>query len=143
MTSRTPTDDDKLDEALGDSFPASDAPANTVATGAHLGVEPAPTSDITVRDHREANRFETMVDGQVAFMSYERRPGAIVFVHTEVPEAFRRRGIGTQLVKAGIAAASAEGLRLVAQCPFVRAYLRRHDTSSHSSSGAGGPSWKK
>jgi predicted GNAT family acetyltransferase len=125
MTSRTPTEDDKLDEALEDSFPASDAPANTVATGAHLDVELAPTSEVAVRDHREANRFEAAVDGQVAFMTYERRPDEIVFVHTEVPESFRRRGIGTQLVKAGIAAARAEGLRVVARCPFVRAYLRR------------------
>jgi predicted GNAT family acetyltransferase len=133
MAYRTPTDDDKLDEALEDSFPASDAPSNTVATGAHLDVEPG-SSEVAVRDNREARRFEAVVDGQVAFMTYERRPDAIVFVHTEVPERFRRRGIGTQLVKAGIASARAEGLRLVAQCPFVRAYLRRHpggDASAH------------
>jgi predicted GNAT family acetyltransferase len=125
-TSRTPTDDDKLDEALEETFPASDAPANTVATGVHLDVESAPSSDIDVQDRREANRFETVVGGQVAYLSYERRPDAIVFLHTEVPESLRGRGIAARLAKAAITSARAEGLRLVAVCPYVRTYLRRH-----------------
>jgi predicted GNAT family acetyltransferase len=126
MTSRTPTDDDKLDETLEETFPASDAPANTVATGVHLDVESAPSSDVDVHDRREANRFETVVGGQVAYLSYERRPDAIVFLHTEVPESLRGRGIAARLAKAAVASARAEGLRVVAVCQYVRAYLRRH-----------------
>jgi predicted GNAT family acetyltransferase len=126
MTSRTPTDDDTLDETLEETFPASDAPANTVATGVHLDVETAPLSDVAVHDRREANRFETVVGGQVAYLSYERRPDAIVFLHTEVPESLRGRGIAARLAKAAVASARAEGLRVVAVCQYVRAYLRRH-----------------
>lgn len=126
MTSRTPTDDDTLDETLEETFPASDAPANTVATGVHLDVETAPLSDVAVHDRREANRFETVVGGQVAYLSYERRPDAIVFLHTEVPESLRGRGIAARLAKAAVASARAEGLRVVAVCQYVRTYLRRH-----------------
>src|SRR5262245_39558475 len=45
--------DDRLDETLEETFPASDAPANTIETG--IALEPGPE---TVHDNRSANRFE-------------------------------------------------------------------------------------
>jgi predicted GNAT family acetyltransferase len=80
----------------------------------------------TVRDDPEASRFELDVDGQVAFLEYRRRPGAIVLAHTEVPPAFRERGLASALAKAALEAARVEGLRVIATCPFVKAYLRKH-----------------
>jgi predicted GNAT family acetyltransferase len=47
-------------------------------------------------------------------------------VHTEVPPALRGRHLGDTLVKAAFDHARAERLRVVAVCPFVRAYLRKH-----------------
>jgi predicted GNAT family acetyltransferase len=82
--------------------------------------------DVEVHDNRAANRFELSIEGHMAVLDYERKDGAIVFTHTEVPEQFRGRGYGEQLVEAGVAAARAEGLRIVAVCPYVRAYLRTH-----------------
>ena len=84
------------------------------------------TSELVVRDHREASRFEAIIDGHIAFLQYERRPDALVFLHTEVPEMLRGRGIANQLAKVGLQFARAEGLPIVVQCPFVRAYLREH-----------------
>jgi predicted GNAT family acetyltransferase len=120
------TRDAKLDEALEETFPASDPPANTVETGVRLEIEPTRPPEVTVRDNSEASRFEAVVDGQVAVLQYERQPNAIVIVHTEVPESLRERGIGTRLVSAALEALRAEGLPLVVQCPFVRDYLRSH-----------------
>ena len=82
--------------------------------------------DVEVRDNRAANRFELEVEGALAVLEYERKDGAMVFNHTEVPGQFRGRGYGEILVKAGLDAARAEGLRIVAVCPYVRAYLRKH-----------------
>ena len=82
--------------------------------------------ETNVTDNRPASRFELEVDGQLAFLRYERRGGSLALVHTEVPEALRGRKIGDALARAGIEAARSEGLTLVAICPFVRAYLRRH-----------------
>lgn len=79
-----------------------------------------------VRDNRDAQRFELEQDGGVATLAYERRPGSIVLVHTEVPLALRGHGIGEALVNGALALARAEGLSVVAVCPFVRAYLKRH-----------------
>ena len=46
-----------------------------------------------------------------------------MIVHTEVP---LRGATGDVLVKAALDRAHAEGLRVVAVCPFARAYLRKH-----------------
>jgi uncharacterized protein len=89
-----------------------------------------PTPDVPVSDNRAANRFELAVDGQVAFLDYERTPDSLVFVHTEVPLALRGRHLGDVLVKAGLDAARREGLRIVAECPFVRSYLKKHPESA-------------
>jgi predicted GNAT family acetyltransferase len=86
----------------------------------------ADADEPDIRDNRAANRFEMSVDGALAVLEYERRDGALIFNHTEVPEQFRGRGYGEKLVEAGLAAARAEGLRIVAVCPYVRAYLRKH-----------------
>jgi predicted GNAT family acetyltransferase len=126
MTSGPPSDDDKLDEMLEETFPASDPPANTVETGIRLEPEPMRPSEHVVRDHHELNRFEAVVGGQVAFLQYQKRPDAFVLLHTEVPESLRGQGIASQLAKVGLQSARESGLPLVVLCPFVRAYLRQH-----------------
>jgi len=79
-----------------------------------------------VVDDRTASRFELKVDGETAFLVYERRSASLVLVHTEVPPALRGRHLGDILVKAAIAAASAEHLRVISACPFATAYIAKH-----------------
>ena len=79
-----------------------------------------------VVDNRGASRFELVVDGETAFLVYERTPRSLVLVHTEVPPALRGHHLGDILAKAAIDAAHAERLQVVAVCPFVKAYLARH-----------------
>ena len=122
MTARD-RNDDSLDETLDETFPASDAPGNTVETGIHLDGLPTPEAVI---DNREARRFELIVEGQTAFLNYERTPTSLVLVHTEVPVPLRGRHVADVLAKAAIDRAHAEGLQMIAVCPFVKAYLRRH-----------------
>lgn len=121
MTERE--DDDALDETIEETFPASDAPANTVETGVRVG----PAGGLPdVVDNREASRYELTVDGQIATIAYERRDDSITLLHTEVPAALRGHGVGSALVQGGLALARAEGRRLAVVCPFVRAWMRRH-----------------
>jgi predicted GNAT family acetyltransferase len=79
-----------------------------------------------VTDNRAARRFEVVVDGQTAFLAYERTPTSLVLVHTEVPPSLRGRHLADVLAKAAIDAGHAERLPIVALCPFVKAYLRKH-----------------
>jgi uncharacterized protein len=115
--------DRELDEALEETFPASDAPANTVETGTRVG--PVPLAQ-AVTDNREARRFELVVDGQTAVLTYERTPTSLVLVHTEVPPSLRGHHLADALAQAAIDAAHAERLQVVVVCPFVKAYLRKH-----------------
>jgi uncharacterized protein len=81
---------------------------------------------IKVRDNRDKEQFEVVVGNETAYLAYERSPGALVLIHTEVPPSFRGEGLGEALVKAALDAVHAEGLRIVPVCPFVKAYLRKH-----------------
>jgi predicted GNAT family acetyltransferase len=80
----------------------------------------------TVVDNRIDKRFEVTVDGQTAVLNYERTPRSLVLVHTEVPAALRGRHLADTLANAAIDRGHAEGLQIVAVCPFVKAYLRKH-----------------
>jgi len=126
---RTVDDDRDLDETLEETFPASDAPANTVETGVRVD---AFASLPPVTDNHEAHRFELTVAGETAVLNYERTGSSMVLVHTEVPPAVRGRHLADALAKAAIDRAHAEGLRVMAACPFVKAYMRRHPDSQRS-----------
>ena len=77
-------------------------------------------------DNTAASRFEMAVDGAVAFVEYERRPDAVVLVHTEVPEALGGRGVGSRLAKAVLERVREEGTKLVPRCEFIASYIERH-----------------
>jgi uncharacterized protein len=80
----------------------------------------------SVTDNRARSRFELRVNGDTAFLRYERTDDALTLIHTEVPPAFRGHHAGEALVKAALEAGRSAGLRIIALCPFVRAYMRNH-----------------
>jgi predicted GNAT family acetyltransferase len=77
-------------------------------------------------EHNEAlSRYEFTLDGQTGVLDYERLPGMLKLMHTEVPVSLRNQGFGGRLVETAIVAGRAEGLRIIAVCEFARAYMRR------------------
>jgi hypothetical protein len=62
----------------------------------------------------------------MAMAYYQLAPGVITFRHTEVPPEMSGHGVGSQLVRGALEAARARGLKVVARCPFVAAYLAKH-----------------
>jgi hypothetical protein len=51
-------------------------------------------------------------------------------VHTEIVPAFKGQGLGARLVAGALEDIRAQGLRVVAVCPYVRAYMRKHSESA-------------
>ena len=76
---------------------------------------------------REDVKFTVAVEGKtVGLAAFGDRDGQRVFSHTEVDEAYGGRGLATVLVSEALAATRAEGLRIVAVCPMVAAYVTKH-----------------
>ncbi len=86
------------------------------------------TPPIEIRENAERKRFEIdLGDGSFAFAEYNLIPGKIMFTHTEVPTAHGGKGIGSALIRAGLAAARERGLKVIPICPFFAAYMQRHE----------------
>jgi predicted GNAT family acetyltransferase len=76
---------------------------------------------------QESDRFSISVDGQkVGFTEYIDRDGQRVFPHTEVLDEFGGRGLATILVGEALQATRDAGLRIVAVCPMVEGYVKKH-----------------
>jgi predicted GNAT family acetyltransferase len=85
-------------------------------------------SSVTVRDNAEKHRFEAVDDsGEVAgFATYRRHGDTVVFLHTEVDDAYEGQGVGSTIAKAALDAARADEQRVDPQCPFIKSYIDRH-----------------
>jgi predicted GNAT family acetyltransferase len=71
-------------------------------------------------------RYEAMVDGQLAGVaSYREKGNDVFFDHTAVEPAFRGRGIARQLVDEALADVRAQGKRPIGVCPFVVGVMDR------------------
>ena len=86
----------------------------------------APRTEYAVRDNSELHRFEVDLGDSVAIAAYTLMTGKIMFTHTEVPVAHEGKGVGTALIRAGLAAARERGLKVIPTCPFFASYIKRH-----------------
>jgi uncharacterized protein len=81
-------------------------------------------SEIT--DNTARHRFEMVVDGQTAYVTYALRGDHITLIHTEVPTALGGRGIGSKLARAVLDEVRRRGLRLSVECEFLERFIRRN-----------------
>jgi predicted GNAT family acetyltransferase len=79
-----------------------------------------------VRDNTERNRFELEADGHIAFSNYKRADDVLTILHTEVPKELEGHGIGSALIRGVLDNARSQGLKVIAVCPFAKAYIERH-----------------
>jgi predicted GNAT family acetyltransferase len=89
----------------------------------------ADADDVRVVDDAAQRRYRLLVDGQpMGFVAYhlDAEAGRITFQHTEVAPALAGRGLGGLLAAHVLDDARARGLRVVARCPFIASYVRRH-----------------
>jgi len=81
---------------------------------------------ITIEHDAKAGRFFTQVHGHLCLCDYRLRDGVMAITHTEVAPELEGRGIAAELVRAALAHAREQGLKVRPLCSYVQAYMRRH-----------------
>jgi len=81
-----------------------------------------------VREHGDSKgRYVVEVNRAEAELTYSiLSPTRIIADHTGVPDALRGTGTGLKLVERLVQDARAEGVKVIALCPFVKAQARKH-----------------
>jgi predicted GNAT family acetyltransferase len=79
-----------------------------------------------VVNNKAQQRCELAVEGHLAATCYSVADGVITFVHTEVPPELGGKGIGSKLIRGALDQVRAESLKVIAQCPFVKAFIEKH-----------------
>jgi len=99
---------------------------NRTLTGSTAARVTIPRMAPTVTHNPDASRFEINQDGHFAECVYRRQGDLLVLVHTEVPAALQGLGLAGQLVKAALAFAREQKLRVRPSCSYAVTYMRRH-----------------
>ena len=77
-------------------------------------------------DNKAQQRYELVVDGHLAAAFYKRDGDVITFIHTEVPPELGGRGVGSKLVQGALDQVRSAGESVIAECPFVKAWIGKH-----------------
>jgi predicted GNAT family acetyltransferase len=83
-------------------------------------------TDVDVKHLPDRGRFEAEVEGETAFLTYERAGDTVAMTHTIVPPPIEGRGVAGRLTSTAVEWARSEGLQIDPQCSYVRAWLRTH-----------------
>ena len=80
-----------------------------------------------VQRNAAQSRYEIHVDGTLAgFAAYREEAGRVYLTHTEVQPAYAGQGLGSRLAAQALEDIRSRGLKVVPQCTFVAAFIRRH-----------------
>jgi uncharacterized protein len=72
------------------------------------------------------HRYQLTVDRHTAATYYKTADGVITFDHTEVPPELGGKGIGSKLITGALDQVRADGLKVIANCEFVKAFIGRN-----------------
>ncbi|HEX3275027.1 MAG TPA: GNAT family N-acetyltransferase [Gemmatimonadales bacterium] len=87
---------------------------------------PAETP-LTVRHEPERARFVVALPDGEAELVYAPFGGDVIDLqHTAVPGSAQGHGVGDLLVRAALDYARSHRVKVIATCPYVQAWLRRH-----------------
>ena len=83
--------------------------------------------EVVIHEAPDRARYEALVGRNVAgYASYDRQPGLVMLLHTEIAPRFRGRGVASTLLRELLGDIRRNEELVLPVCPFVRGYLRRH-----------------
>ena len=83
--------------------------------------------EVKVTHDQEAQEFSAQLEGEQAELAYAKPEDNVIdFQHTFVPEKFRGKGVANKLIETGLKYAESQKFKVIASCPAVSAYVRRH-----------------
>jgi hypothetical protein len=85
-----------------------------------------PDAPVVVEHDPNAERFLVRLNGETAYIQYDLDEKIITFMHTEVPASARGHGVAEAMARTALDYARDQRLTVVAFCPFVSTYIRRH-----------------
>jgi hypothetical protein len=92
-----------------------------------VGDDPQVPPGVPVRHDPEHSRFYLpLADGDAELIYAPFSDDVLDLQYAELPPSGQGRGIGDALVRAALAYAREQGMRVMATCPYVQAWLRRH-----------------
>jgi predicted GNAT family acetyltransferase len=83
-------------------------------------------NSISVKKNEKRKRFEIMVDGYPAFITYEEYGDLVSLLHTEVAPPLEGKGVASVLVEKTLAYLDQHGKKIFPYCPYVAQYIKRH-----------------
>jgi predicted GNAT family acetyltransferase len=91
----------------------------------------ATESAITVRANGARHRHELLdgeaVIGKAHWLHFDHTPSSErIFYHTTVDDAYGGRGLASKLARFALDETVGAGLKIVALCPYIKAYVRKH-----------------
>jgi predicted GNAT family acetyltransferase len=92
-------------------------------------VEPDPSAQQVTHvrhDPQQSRFFVRLADGDAELIYAPFNEDVLDLQQTEVPPSGQGRGVADALVRAALAYARGQGMRVMATCPYVQAWLRRH-----------------
>ncbi|HWB39936.1 MAG TPA: GNAT family N-acetyltransferase [Gemmatimonadales bacterium] len=85
------------------------------------------SASIPVQHQPEGSRFVVpLPDGEAELLYQPFAEDVLDLQHTEVPPSGRGKGIGDALIRAALAYAREHRMRVMATCPYVQRWLRKH-----------------
>lgn len=86
------------------------------------------SENVELRDNPDESRYELVVDGTViGVCEYNRRDGRIDLLHTEIDDGYEGHGYASRLIQFALDDARSSATPVMPYCPFVRAFIAKHD----------------
>ncbi len=91
-----------------------------------MPTEPDRDAPTVLHDPEGSRFYVPLPDGDAELIYGPFNETVLELMHTEVPRSAAGHGLGDALVRAALAYARQQGQRVIATCPYVQAWLRKH-----------------